>query len=120
MTNKKLSGPKISEPSEADIEATIERVEKKYDKVIHREDAVTLTKLYSELEWWFLVEKFSRAPKNVSIDSAKEIREYFHKNNGKDISLDEAQSYAKNALAKTILAEKERLAKEIKNIIENC
>ena len=120
MKEKNLSGPKIPEPSDADIEATIKRVNTKYDKVIRRDDAIILTKLYAELEWWFLVDKFSREPKSISIDAAKEMREYFQKINGRDMTLDEAHDYAKSALAKKILSEKERLAKNIKDFIENC
>lgn len=117
MKNSKAIGPQIPEPTDAEIEETAEKVKRKYDIIINTEDATKLAKLYKELEWWFTVEKFSREPKSISIDTAKEIRSYFNIVKGKDLTLDEAHEQAKDSLAKTMLAEKERIAGEIKEII---
>jgi len=117
MKKSKATGPQISEPTEKEINETIARVNKRYDIVIRHDDAVKLSKLYKELEWWFTVEKFSREPKSISIDTAKEIRSYFNIVKGKDLTLDEAHEQAKDSLAKTMLAEKERIASAIKLLV---
>jgi len=116
--NKSEFGPKISEPTDEEINKTIEKVKNKYEVFITKEDAAILAKLYKELEWWFVVEKFSRSPKSISIDLAKEIRSYIKKVRGKDVTLDEAQVQAKQAVAVTIPKEKERVAKEIRTVID--
>jgi hypothetical protein len=76
-----------------------------------------MAKLLKELEWWFTVDKFSRSPKSISIDMAKEIRAYFKKIKGRDLTLEEAHEQAKNSLNQTISAEKERLASAIKLLV---
>lgn len=117
MKNDKF-GPQISEPTDEEINAAIEKAKNKYEVFITREDAVTLAKLYKELEWWFVVEKFSLAPKSISIDLAKEIREHIKKTRNKDISLEEAHEEAKEAVKFTIPKEKERIANEIRAVID--
>jgi hypothetical protein len=81
------------------------------------EDALQLSDLLKELKWWFTVNKFSRSPKSISIDMAKEIRAYFKKIKGKDLTLEKAQEQAKSSLGQTIPAEKERIADKLKVII---
>lgn len=109
---------KSFEPSEEDVQETKERVNKRYDIVLRKEDAKKLAKLYKEIEWWFMVEKFTRNHRKVSIETAKEVRDYFEKVKGKDMTLDEAQEFAKNAYEETIVSEKERVGKKIRILIE--
>lgn len=109
---------KSFEPSEDEILETAERVNKRYDIVLREEDAKKLAKLYKEIEWWFMVEKFTRNHRKVSIETAKEVRDYFEKVKGKDMTLDEAQEFAKSAYEETIASEKERIAKAIKELIK--
>jgi len=116
--NKDKFGPQIPEPTDEEINAAIKKAENKYEVFVTREDAKKLAKLYKELEWWFVVEKFSRAPKSISIDLAKEIRSYIKQVRGQDVTLDEAQEQAKQAVAVTIPKEKERIAKEIRTLID--
>jgi hypothetical protein len=115
--NPKNIGPQIEEPTPAEINNTIEKIKRKYDVLLNTEDAVQMAKLLKELEWWFTVDKFSRSPKSISIDMAKEIRAYFKKIKGKDLTLEEAHEQAKSSLNQTISAEKERLASAIKLIV---
>lgn len=115
--NPKNIGPQIEEPTPAEINQTIEKINKKYDVLLNGDDAVQMTKLYKELEWWFTVDKFSRSPKSISIDMAKEIRAYFKKIKGRDLTLEEAHEQAKKSLVETMSAEKERLSKTIKLLI---
>jgi len=117
MKKPKTTLPEISDPTDDQIEETRQRVNKRYDIVIHQEDAKKLAKLYDEIEWWFTVEKFSRSQRCISINTAKEIREYFKKVEGKDMTLDEAHDYSKNAYAKTMVARKEKIAREIKKLL---
>ncbi len=110
-------GPQIEEPTPVEINQTIDKIKKKYDVLLNPDDAIQMTKLLKEIEWWFTVDKFSRSPKSISIDMAKEIRAYFKKIKGKDLTLDEAHEQAKKSLAETIFSEKERIAQVIKSII---
>ena len=119
MTNTKKSkniGPQIEAPTPTEIDQTIDKIKRKYDIVLNIKDATRMFKLLKELEWWFIVDKFSRSSKSISIDMAKEIRAYFKKIQGKDLTLDEAHEQAKNSLAETISSEKERIAGEIKGL----
>ena len=114
---KKLNFPMFN-PSDKEIEETRDRICKRYDIVIRQKDAEKLARLYKEIEWWFNIDKFSRNQKSISIETAKEIRGYFKKVEGKEMTLDEAHDFAKKAYTKTITSEKERIAKEIKVLIE--
>lgn len=116
--DKDQFGPQISEPTDEEISETIEKAKNKYEVFITREDAIKLVKLYKELEWWFVVEKFSLAPKSISIDLAKEIRSHIKKAQGKDVSIEEAHEEAKKAVKFTIPKEKERIAVKIRALID--
>lgn len=114
---KKLNFP-MFDPSDKEIEETRDRICKRYDIVIRQKDAEKLARLYKEIEWWFNIDKFSRNQKSISIETAKEIRGYFKKVEGKEMTLYEAHDFAKKAYTKTITSEKERIGNVIKDIIE--
>jgi len=118
MKRSKATGPQISEPTSAEIEETAEKVKRKYDIIINTEDVTKLAKLYKELEWWFLVERFSREPKSISVESVKEVRAYFKKIDGKDLTINEAQVKAKIAMDLTVAVEKKRILGEMKEIFD--
>jgi hypothetical protein len=115
--NPKNIDPQIEEPTPVEVNQTVDKIKRKYDILLNNEDAIQMAKLFKELEWWFTVDKFSRSPKSISIDMAKEIRAYFKKIKGKDLTLEEAHKQAKSSLSQTMSAEKERIAGEIKEII---
>lgn len=115
--NLKNIGPQIEDPTPAEVNQTVDKINKKYDVLLNNEDAIQMAKLLKELEWWFTVDKFSRSPKSISIDMAKEIRAYFKKIKGRDLTLEEAHKQAKSSLSQTMLVEKERIAAEIKLIV---
>ena len=114
--SSKAIGPQISEPTDKEIDEAIDKVKKKYDIVISISDAAKYARLYKELEWWFLVEKFSREPKSIPIESVNEIREYFQRTDSKDLTIDEAHEKASTVLKLTMATEKKRILEEIKTI----
>jgi hypothetical protein len=116
--NPKNIGPQIEEPTPAEINQTVDKIKRKYDVVLNPDDAIQMAKLLKELEWWFTVDKFSRSPKSISIDTAKEIIAYFKKIKGKDLTLEEAHEQAKSSLTQIMLVEKERIAGEIRAITD--
>jgi len=115
--NPKNIDPQIEEPTPVEVNQTVDKIKRKYDILLNNEDAIQMAKIFKELEWWITVDKFSRSPKSISIDMAKEIRAYFKKIKGKDLTLEEAHKQAKSSLSQTMSAEKEQIAGEIKEII---
>ncbi len=120
LDSLKAIGPQIPEPTNKEIEKTIDKVKRKYDFIISISDATKLAKLYKELEWWLLIEKFSREPKSISVESVKEVRAYFKKVGGKDLTIDEAQAKAKTVLDLTVAVEQKRILSEMKKIFDSC
>lgn len=118
MKNTNQFDPKITEPTRAEINKTAEKVMKKYDVVLSDVDAVKMAKLFKELEWWFSIERFSRDPKSISIEAAKEIRDYLKKTKGKDLTLDEAHEYANTSLQEIVGAKRDEIGNSIKEIID--
>jgi hypothetical protein len=116
--SQKAIGPQIPEPTDKEIDETVEKIKSKYDIVISINDAAKYAKLYKELEWWFLVEKFSREPKSIPIEAVKEIREYFKRKDGRDLTIDEAHKKARIALDLTVVVEKKRILDEMKKIFD--
>lgn len=108
----------IPEPTEEEIGQTIKKVNDKYDVVISKEDAIEYAKSYYDLQQWFLMEKNSNSPQSITKEMGVEIKSYIKETRGDDISLDDAQGIAKESLKITIPREKERLANEIRAIID--
>jgi len=108
----------IQEPSEKEIKETIEKVKIKYDVVISRKDAIEYAKLYNELSQWFLIEKNINSTDSITDEMAEEIKNILRKKRGQDLDIYDAQTIAKESLNVIIPREKERIAKEIKAIIE--
>lgn len=117
MKNINQFDPQITEPTPAEINKAGEKVMKKYDVVLNEGDTVKMAKLFKELEWWFSLERFSRDPKSISIEAAKEIRAYLKKTKGKDLSLDEAHKYANASLQQLICAKRDEIGNSIRIII---
>lgn len=115
--NDNKFGPQIAEPTEKEIEETIEKVKSKYDIVIQRDDAIGFTKLTKELSWWMIVEKGLKDPNAITKDMAKEVQRFTQKNYDNNITLDEASIHAKESVAHIIPVEKERIAEEIRTIV---
>ena len=107
----------LPEPTEEEINKTIEKVKTKYDVIISKEDAVKYTKLYYDLEQWFLIEKSANSPESITSEMGEEIKNFIKESRGDDISSDDAQGIAKASLNITIPREKERIGREIKAII---
>ena len=107
----------LPEPTEKEINKTIEKVKTKYDVVISKEDAVKYTKLYYDLEQWFLIEKTANSADGITDEIVMMIKNYIKESRGDDISSDDAQGIAKESLNITIPREKERIGREIKAII---
>lgn len=110
-------GPKIAEPTEKEIEETIEKVKSKYNIVLQRADAAKFAKLTEELGWWLTIEKNAEKPEVITDEMAKELQISIMKAKGANISLDEAYRQARKSLSFTIPIEKERIAKEMRSII---
>ncbi len=117
MKNTNQFDPQISEPTPAEINKAGEKVMKKYDVVLSDDDVVKMAKLFKELEWWFSIERFSRDPKSISIEAAKEIRDYLKKTKGKDLTLDEAHKFANTSLQKIMNAKRDEIGNSIKEIL---
>jgi|GEM_PF-2169456 hypothetical protein len=111
-------GPKIHEPSDEEINETISLVKDRYDIFITKEDAAKLSKLYQEIEWWFMVEKFAGTKKKMDEDISKEIQDYIKSHRGESVNLIEAGKESQESLDFAIPHEKRRLAKVIKKIID--
>lgn len=118
MKNTNQPNPYITEPTTAEISKAREKVMNKYDVVLNDGDAAEMAKLFKELEWWFSMERFSRDPKSISIEAAKEIRAYLKKTKGKDLSLNEAHKYANTSLQKIMNAKRDEIGNSIKTIID--
>jgi hypothetical protein len=115
--NKQI-GPQIGEPTDDEINETIEELKVKYEIFTPREDAAKYWKLKKELGWWMSVEMDSEEPEAITEDMAKDVRDTIRKNKGENITLDEAYRQAKKALSYTIPLEKDRIAKEMRKIIK--
>jgi hypothetical protein len=111
-------GPKITEPTEKEIEETIENVKSRYDFVIQRDDAIKFTKLANELGWWITVEKSAEKPEEITNEMAKELQISIQKTKGGNITIAEAYRQARKSLFYTIPIEKDRIRKEMNAIIE--
>ena len=116
--SQKTIGPQIPEPTDKEIDEAIDKVKKKYDIVISISDAAQYVRLYKELEWWYLVEKFSREPKSIPIEAVNEIRDYFKRKDGRDLTIDEAHEKAKIALKLTIATKKKQILDGMKKIFD--
>ena len=110
-------GPQIADPTDKEIEETIEKVKSKYDIIIQRDDAINFTKLTKKLSWWMIVERGLKDPNAITRDMAKEVQKFTRKNYNNNISLDEASRHAKDSITHIIPVEKERIAEEIRSII---
>ena len=110
-------GPQIAEPTEKEIEETIDKVKSKYDIIIQQDDAIRFTKLTKELSWWMIVERGLKDPNAITKDMAKEVQKFTQKNYDNNISLDEASRHAKDSITHIIPIEKERIAEEIRTIL---
>ena len=117
MKNTNQFDPQITEPTPAEINKAAEKVMKKYDVVLSDVDAVKIAKLFKELEWWFSIERFSRDPESISIEAAKEIRDYLKKAKGKDLTLEEAHKYASSSLQEIMNAKRDEIGNSIKEIL---
>lgn len=110
-------GPKISEPTDNEINKTFEEAKRKYEIFIQRDDAVKYWKLKEELGWWIIVEKSSKTPGAITKEMTKEIQEFSKKNYGNDVTLTEAARQAKESVVHIVPIEKERIADKIRAII---
>jgi hypothetical protein len=117
MNDMKFSSH-IPEPTEEEIEQTIEKVKEKYNVVMSKEDAIKYAKSYYDLQQWFLMEKNSNSSHSITKEMGAEIKSYIKETRGDDVSLDDAQGIAKESLKITIPREKELLANEIRAIID--
>jgi len=115
--NDNKFGPQLAEPTDKEIEETIEKVKSKYDIAIQRDEAVRFTKLTKELSWWMIVERGLKDPNAITRDMAKEVQKFTQRNYDNNISLDEASRHAKDSITHIIPIEKERIAEEIRTII---
>jgi hypothetical protein len=110
-------GPKILEPTAAEIEKTIEKIANKYEIVIPRSDAIKFAKLAKELGWWLTVEKCSDSPESITDEMATEFKDLFSKSRGLNITTKEANRKARESLNLVISTEKERIASEMKTLL---
>lgn len=111
-------GPQVAEPTDDQINETIEELKAKYDIFIPKEDAVKYYKLKKALGWWMLVERGLKEPGAINIDIAKEIKDFAKERYGRVVSLEQAIQDAKKSIIEIIPVEKERLKKEITAILE--
>lgn len=115
--NKDNSSFVIPEPTEEEIENTIQKVQNQENVTLSKDDAINYTKLYEELKQWFLMEKNTISPESVVGEVAEEIKDTLQKNKGQEISSEQAYNIAEESLSVVIPREKERIGKELKAII---
>lgn len=106
----------IPEPTEEEIEKTIQKVQDKEKVTLSKDDAILYTKLYEELKQWFLMEENIESTDSIAEETAEHIKERLEHNYKLEISKDQAQEIADESLDKVISREKERIGKELKAI----
>jgi len=111
-------GPQIPEPTDEEINDIIEEMKTKYEIFIQRDDAIRYIKLKKELGWWMTVEMNAEKPEAITEGMAKELQISIQKAKGANITLAEAYRQARKSLSYTIPMEKDRIAKELREIIK--
>ena len=117
MDALKKPGFDISEPTEEEIEKTIQKVQDQDNVTLSEDDAIKYTKLYEELKQWFLLEKNLESPDSIAEEVAEEIKDNLKNSQNLEIGQDQTQDIAEKSLSEIIPREKERIGKELKAII---
>lgn len=117
MEDIKGFGPQITEPTEEQIKQAIEKVKEKYGIELSQADASNYIKLTEELGWWLTIEKKYDSENCITEEIAKEIQVFIKESKGKNISLEQAYLEAEKSLIITMNSEKERIANEIRTIV---
>ena len=107
--NDKKIGPQIKNPTESEIQETIRSVKQKYDVVITEDDAISYTRLISELGWWMIAEKEANVPEKITDDMVNEVRE--------NATIGETRTKAKHAVLRTATARKKQIREEIRELL---
>lgn len=107
----------ISEPTDEEIQKTIQKIQEKENVTLSRENAIKYTKLYEELRQWFLLEKNLESQDSISKEIAEEVKVILLKKQGQKLTEEQANEVANESLNVIISREKDRIASEIKAII---
>ncbi len=107
----------ISEPTDEEIKKTIQKIQDQHDITLSNDDAIAYTKLYEELKQWFLIEKNLQSPDSIAEKIAEKMQGMIEESHGLEFSENEARIISDESLDTVIAREKERIGKELKNII---
>lgn len=118
MSKINSSDFEIQEPSEKEIEETIEKIKEKENVVLSKDDAIKYFKLYKELGQWFLMEKNLDSPDSIADEMGEEMKDILRRKRGQELDIYDAQAISKESLNVIISREKERIREEIKGLID--
>lgn len=114
---KKKIGPEITEPTDEEVKQTKELVKSRYDIVIPKPDALKLSRLIKELDWWIKVDKKPATPRHITEEAAISLKDLIEMSTVKEITLSEAYDKARGLLVIVPFKEKQRISDEIRAIL---
>jgi len=110
---------KISEPTDEEIEKTIQKIKDQDGVVLSKDDAIQYTKLYEEMKQWFMMENNLETPDSIAGETSDAVQESIKTSYGLEIKEDLAQDIVDKSLGEVISRGKERIGKELKGIVAN-